>query len=325
MPKPPIKRNAVLLDPPEVVSYRLQNGVTLVKFSIFRDEETGNELIQCDLCGFFVSLTATRHTSYMTGHRGKDQCRKAAIRQVTAAIHMEAMSAHRDGFQPPDAQIGALLISYQDCLMRQAAEPINSTASGSTNVSRSQTPRPLTPLALALDRQSSLPPSSPPSVISPAKSILSEHETLLSDHLNDEEGKIVHHTVKVEDGFCTGQWLRWEAGSVFGTYPYQQHTNEGLPWLPIGFKEDWILLRALACTELLESTRELERSTCDACHELLNSQHLSRVVGRATEGAAPRTPWHYLSAVQLQQLLVISREKNRVLTLSVSLSSFVYS
>ena len=167
-------------------------------------------------------------------------------------------------------------------------------------------------------RDDSLPPSSPPTPISSTKSILSEHETPFYGH--STAGNLVLHTVKVEDGYCAGQWLKWEAGSVFGTYPYQQHTNDGLPWTPIGFKENWILLRALARAEILESERERDRCTCDACYGLLNSQPLSRVVNRATEGAAPRTPWHYLGAVQLQQLLVISREKNRKLTLNVSLS-----
>ena len=187
--------------------------------------------------------------------------------------------------------------------MHQAASaPLDPTLESTlTDVSQTQTPRPVTP-SLPLDRENSLPLSSPLSAISPAQSILSEDETLPvpSGHLGDEEGNVIHHTVKVEDSFCTGQWLRWEAGSVFGTYPYQQHTNEGLPWIPIGFKKDWILLCALACTEILESTQEQDRSTCDACYELLNSQHLSRVISCTTEGAALRTLWHYLSAAQLQ-------------------------
>ena len=47
MPKPAIKRNAALLDPLEAVTYRLQDGVTLIQFSIFRDEDTGNIRNSC--------------------------------------------------------------------------------------------------------------------------------------------------------------------------------------------------------------------------------------------------------------------------------------
>ncbi len=116
MPKPAIKCNAALLDPLEAVTYQLQDSVTLIQFSIFRDEDTGNELIQCDLCGFFVSLTSTRHTSYMTGHRGKDQCKKYARKRIEATNNMKDISTVHDMFQGsttlqlqlPDAQIGAL-------------------------------------------------------------------------------------------------------------------------------------------------------------------------------------------------------------------------
>jgi len=206
-------------------------------------------------------------------------------------------------------------------LLKLRATPVPSnTTPESAGVSQSPTPRPVLPSLVQIDcsHDNSLPPSSPPPPtppISPAKSILSEHEISLSGH--DTVENLVLRTVKVEDGYCAGQWLKWEAGSVFGTYPYQQHTNNGLPWTPIGFKENWILLRALACTEILESGRENDRLTCDACYDLLNSQRLLRVVNRATEGAAPRTPWQYLSAIQLQQLLVIERERNRKLTLNV--------
>jgi len=90
MPNLAIKHNAALLNPLEAVTYyQPQDGITLIQFSIFRDEDTGNKLIQCNLYGFFVSLTSTQHTSYMTGHQGKDQCKKYARKRIEATNNMK--------------------------------------------------------------------------------------------------------------------------------------------------------------------------------------------------------------------------------------------
>jgi hypothetical protein len=59
------QRNPVLqvlhVDPPKTMPYRLQDGASTINFSIYRDEDSNQELVQCDLCGDFITLTANRH------------------------------------------------------------------------------------------------------------------------------------------------------------------------------------------------------------------------------------------------------------------------
>lgn len=185
--------------------------------------------------------------------------------------------------------------------------------------SRSQTPR----LSRIVDppqndEPDTLPPSSPPTPISPADSVVSQHENTYA--YNGHNGMLVSHTIKVEEGYCAGQWIEWEAGSVWITYPYQRHNDDGLPWTPIGFRGNSILLRSVDCSAILNSDREQERCTCNACFGLRNSLALNKLMDRASvDGAAAHTPWKYLNASQLQRLVELSREKNERMKLKVCL------
>jgi len=91
-------RNAVPLDPPETIAYRLQDGATTLNLPIFRDEDNEHELIQCDLCGDFITLTATRHLSYFTSHRGREKCNKKVRRRNVAAEREAETSALQSTF-----------------------------------------------------------------------------------------------------------------------------------------------------------------------------------------------------------------------------------
>jgi len=139
MPSKRKERNAVLLDPSETVAYRLQDGATTINLSIFRDENGDHELIQCDLCGDFITLTVSRHLQYFINHRGKDQCNKQVRRRNEAAEREAETSALRDAFlhavpQHSGEQTGVL---YSLFIIYSADTLSNLTASQhSTRVSR---------------------------------------------------------------------------------------------------------------------------------------------------------------------------------------------
>ena len=48
---------------------------------------------------------------------------------------------------------------------------------------------------------------------------------------------------------CRGVLIRWEAGSVWSTYPYHQHALREHPWEPVAIENnEWFRLRAKDCT-----------------------------------------------------------------------------
>jgi len=63
-------------------------------------------------------------------------------------------------------------------------------------------------------------------------------------------------------GGCTGVLVKWQPGSVWDTYPYQQHEVQKLPWEPIGFEnKEWLRLRSIKCAIYLNSCSETEQNT----------------------------------------------------------------
>lgn len=95
--------------------------------------------------------------------------------------------------------------------------------------------------------------------------------------VNDEVGELSCH-----DGTCPGVRLHWPAGSVFSTYPWQEHDERDLPWSVDHFigpphnTELWI--RANKCTRVpfvgQHSCRECEN--VHNCHELSQMRLLAQ-------------------------------------------------
>jgi hypothetical protein len=118
---------------------------------------------------------------------------------------------------------------------------------------------------------------------------------------------------------CGGQWVEWSLGSIWDTYPYQQHDDELLPWVLIDFESERnrICLRSLTCLEDLSSPREIYSGTCNTCNSILHSRAYAKFKDRASGKAAPRTPWIYLSSRQLRDMLSTTRRQNEQLRLKV--------
>jgi hypothetical protein len=83
------QRNAVLLDPPKTVAYRLQDGASIINFSIYRDEDNNQELVQCDLCGDFITLTSQTNPT----HRSSKQTQMAHSPQSILLRRFLALSS----------------------------------------------------------------------------------------------------------------------------------------------------------------------------------------------------------------------------------------
>ncbi|KAI0043508.1 hypothetical protein FA95DRAFT_1681862, partial [Auriscalpium vulgare] len=110
---------------------------------------------------------------------------------------------------------------------------------------------------------------------------------------------------------CTGVLVEWTAGSVWDSYPFQQHMERKYPWEPIGFENSqWLRLRACSCS-LWASEVDL---CCDECRRIPDSPVYRKFIARATS-AKDNTPWAYLSHRQLMTLLVRNTGRYRKLVL----------
>lgn len=124
--------------------------------------------------------------------------------------------------------------------------------------------------------------------------------------------------LEFSNGKCTGQLVKWVAGSIWETYAYQQHNDDLIGWTPVGFKgSNQIRLQSKLCSYKLQSAEEHNHGSCRNCFALLNSSHLEKFMSSASTDAAPYTPWKYLNARQLKNLLISARKKSRKLELDV--------
>jgi hypothetical protein len=122
----------------------------------------------------------------------------------------------------------------------------------------------------------------------------------------------MHDSPIFEKDECTGQLIKWEAGSVWDTYAYQQHELSTTTWNLIGFEgANYIRLRAHNCKIILADEEERNLRTCASCQRLANSRELRKFMDRAKGNAPPRTPWRFLNSNQLTQLLIAARKKTK--------------
>jgi hypothetical protein len=121
---------------------------------------------------------------------------------------------------------------------------------------------------------------------------------------------------------CAGALVHWEPGSVWNSYPYQQHEAQALPWEPVGFEgNNQLRLLSSKCKEVLVTSKELDDRTCSQCRGIETSAAFARFVGRAAE-PAKHTPWMYLSQRHLYQLLTKISAENRLLKLKVQIKLY---
>lgn len=160
--------------------------------------------------------------------------------------------------------------------------------------------------------ESTLPPSSPPPYLhSPESETESDIEAM--GETFDDDGSFPMDA-------CTGQLIKWDAGSIWDTYAYTHHDDEKIGWMPIGYEGgNYIRLQAKSCRVFLDSDIELNRRTCDRCFSLLNSKQLIDFMDRSKKITVPNTPWKYLNARQLKNMVIESRRKASIMKLKVIL------
>lgn len=157
-----------------------------------------------------------------------------------------------------------------------------------------------------------LPPSSPPP-LSPTLGYESLDPNYSDENDSEEEDQEI----------CKGQWIEWAAGSVWDSYAYSQHDDDSIGWTPIGFKGDnQICLQSKFCRNFLKKDSEHTCKSCGSCYALLNSKSLLQFIHHANQDPIPHTPWRYLSACQLKNLLVLSQKQENTLKLNVCNSAF---
>ncbi|KAI9064240.1 hypothetical protein FKP32DRAFT_1649613 [Trametes sanguinea] len=98
---------------------------------------------------------------------------------------------------------------------------------------------------------------------------------------------------------CPGMRVEWEAGSVWSTYPYHQHTTHALRWEPVAFEnERWLRVRSRDCVGVISEAT----SVCPACLAVPTSAQFMKTMERAVS-VAPHTPWLKLTYPQLHLAL----------------------
>jgi hypothetical protein len=192
---------------------------------------------------------------------------------------------------------------------------IRSISSSSTATSLTATPVPSgysTPIA-GPSNYSVLPPSSPPLWSDAHGSDIEEDKT--SD--DDQEFPAIIPSLSGKMEACPGSLIQWQPGSVWISYPYQQHDVQTLPWEPIGFGDDnQLRLRSAKCKLTLETFKERKEQTCSQCRGIETSAAFAKFVQRAIS-PAKHTPWVYLSHTHVHELLVKATAETRHLKLKV--------
>lgn len=149
-------------------------------------------------------------------------------------------------------------------------------------------------------------------------SIHSVMSSLASFHMSSSSSKDEDES-EDDDGQgteCTGVIVEWKPGSVWNTYPYQQHAERSLPWEIIGFENDtWLRLRSRKCPIWFQPSQP-SVITCSFCNYIPNSVDFRKFMERAVEAPA-HTPWPYLNYEQLNLKLHKTTNHNRLLQLKV--------
>lgn len=114
---------------------------------------------------------------------------------------------------------------------------------------------------------------------------------------------------------CPGMMVRWEAGSIWDTYPYHQHASRNIGWTPIGYGQDdrSLLIRSDGCTAPKTGS---DGYPCNACLHVEHSSNFRKFVERSFE-VKDHTPHTYLNPKQLIALIGRIAAKSRKLRTEV--------
>lgn len=99
---------------------------------------------------------------------------------------------------------------------------------------------------------------------------------------------------------CPGQWVYWEPGSVWDSYPFHLHKISNDRWKPVAIydKENGLVLRAKNCQKWIQE----DEGACEACKRITRSPEFKAVVDRAQQ-VKDHTPWLYLTDLQKEDLM----------------------
>ena len=108
---------------------------------------------------------------------------------------------------------------------------------------------------------------------------------------------------------CTGMLVKWKPGSIWDSYPYQQHGVGKLPWEPIGFEnDDWLRLHSRKCSLYLKPS-ELQSDTCQICQNIPNTRDFKQFMDHGSDSVS-HTSWKYLNYKQIHELLAKATAEN---------------
>jgi hypothetical protein len=310
MPRQPTEYDAVLISPPEPnITFYLDTGEPL-SLPVWRDTKTMAKLVKCDLCGRFMPLSgANLSTTALKKHRGRQTCQEyfnkyanhdEAVEENPQAAPLTFVNQFQAGRSYLTGNIlqGIPFYNLLNLVLDSTPADSGSTTPNATWFSAAS----LTPQgspSIIEEPLSPLPPSSPPAYLKHPQSDESEIE----DFEEEDDDCLLENA-------CTGQLIKWEAGSVWETYAYSQHEGDAIGWTPIGYEGgNYIRLQSKGCQIFLESPTEYNRRSCDECFGLLNSRQLMDFIERSKKDTVPHAPWKYLNARQLKNMIVASRKK----------------
>jgi len=177
------------------------------------------------------------------------------------------------------------------------------------------------------DLQLDLPRSSPPSDLdlNMVDELEDEMPGLESPGSSDDELGDSDDEVEAQDTFnstdtCRGQRVEWTPGSLWDTFPYQQHADNTIGWRPFVLEGDsWMRLKSTRCKERLCTSREKDLRACANCLKIVNTASYRKCVQRAEGSVKAHTPWKFLSPHQLRRLILDIRKQNNAMKLNVCL------
>ncbi|KAF8154482.1 hypothetical protein B0H34DRAFT_860372 [Crassisporium funariophilum] len=337
---PPTKDDYTLLNPAQTAELADSSGQILY-FPIFTILSTGKIYVQCDKCQNFFLLNLSRIPTNLANHRGRDTCLKAAQRLQQERIRSLATS---------EATLAVNIFNRQNTEVAGSASFTRArseltTASETTPTSSvPTTPTISNPYPLFLNTHTSnhnslidvnevdiltnslqldssdLPQSSPPSV----SEYLGNEDTMRDElpplaEFTDSDDELEDDNLNfASDKLCKEERVEWTPGSVWDTFPYQQHADNTIGWKPFLLDSDkWIQLRSNECKKYLTTHKERELQACVNCLKIPNSASFRKCIERLKDDAAPHTPWRFLTPYQTRGLLLASRKQNNLMKLKV--------
>ncbi|KAJ7661525.1 hypothetical protein DFH06DRAFT_1089043 [Mycena polygramma] len=257
------------------------------------DIDTGIHWVSCDLCRTEIKMTVSANRYNLLMHRNHEICKGNARR----LYGNQAQPTRPTPVVPPLAPLNT-----STSAMVTAPEVSSIVTPTST---RSSTPRPhyrshvrhesmttittgIAHLGDELPAAAASPPKSTPSVP-------------------------LRPTEKKQP--CPGVSVQWTPGCHWKTYPYIQHGDRSIGWVPISFGAgNFIQFRSDGCPYNIPLN---SMTPCISCQVLPSSSKFQKFMAHAAE-APSHTPWEYLSAEQHLKLMKIMAQTSKDLRTELS-------